>query len=118
MHEWTLAADMLKLVEKALGGKRRLVSATLTLGPLSGVSAEALCFAFPEIARQEGFGEPRLLIRQAQARLRCRGCGAEYVVEDFHASCPACRSFDRTILGGREFILESVEVEEDDHAPT
>lgn len=114
MHEFSIAESMLDLIESALHGARPLDRVDVTIGPLSGISPEALSFCFSEIARSRGFGEPELAIRRVDARLICTDCGREYETSDFYCFCPACGSMNRRILSGREFTVESVEFEEDD----
>ncbi len=113
MHELSIAEDMLRVIEQALGRKQNLCIVTLVLGPLSGVSAEALRFCFSEVASYRGFGSPELVIKKTLARIHCTGCGDDYEAADFYEGCPSCGSLNRKILSGRECMVESVEIEED-----
>ena len=118
MHELSLAQSMLQTVEQALGGKRTLSAATVTLGLFSGVEVESLRFCFTEVAKAEGFGEPELIVNRHLPRARCRDCDAEYELTDVLMVCPTCGSIDRHIEGGYELTLDSVEVlEEEDDVP-
>lgn len=114
MHELSIAQDLLGVVEKALGGKKELDTVNLVLGPLSGVSPEALTFCFTETACERGFGRPELKISNIPARIKCTDCSFEYEVNDFYQGCPECSSFNREILSGRECYIDSVELIEDD----
>lgn len=89
-----------------------LARVSITVGPLSGICPESLSFCFTEIARMEGFGEPELVITRTQARLVCLDCGIEYEAEDFYRGCPECGSISRRILSGREFTVDSVEIDD------
>ncbi|MBN2587463.1 MAG: hydrogenase maturation nickel metallochaperone HypA [Candidatus Fermentibacteraceae bacterium] len=113
MHEMSLAMDMTRIIGEALGRKAPLERVNITIGPLSGISAESLRFCFTEIARMEGFGEPELVINHTEARLLCLECRTEYEVADFYQGCPECGSISRRILSGREFTVDSVEIDED-----
>jgi hydrogenase nickel incorporation protein HypA/HybF len=113
LHELSIAEDMFRVIEKALGCRRELCTVTLVLGPLSGVSGEALRFCFGEVASSRGFGRPELVIRRTPARIECSDCGLGYEAEDFYDGCPSCGSLNRRILSGRECMVESVEIEED-----
>jgi len=113
LHELSIAEDMIRVIEKALGCRRELCTVTLILGPLSGVSAESLRFCFSEIAASRGFGSPELVVKKTMARVYCRNCKSEYEAEDFFDGCPSCGSFEREIRSGRECMVESVEIEED-----
>ena len=114
MHELSIAEDMLRIIGNVLGARRELSTVTLVLGPLSGVSAESLQFCFCQIAEMRGFGSPELVIRDVPAVVHCRSCNNNYEAKEFYEGCPFCGSFEREILSGRECMVESVEIEEDD----
>jgi hydrogenase nickel incorporation protein HypA/HybF len=113
MHEFAAAKDILHVLEQTLGAKREVKKVHLTLGPLSGIAAEALRFCFSELAKQEGLGSPELDIEEVASRVRCGACDTEYAVTDFADSCPACQSLKREILSGDEFTLDWAEVEDE-----
>jgi len=112
MHELSIAKDMTTIIGRAIGGPRPLDRVNVTIGPLSGISAESLRFCFGEVARSEGFGEPELVITLVAARLVCLDCETEYNAKDFYDGCPSCGSINRNILSGREFTVDSVEFDE------
>jgi len=112
MHELSLAHDMTRIIGNTLGRKVHLERVNITVGPLSGISPESLKFCFTEIARTEGFGEPELVINLTEAKLICLDCNTEYNARDFYEGCPECGSISRRILSGREFTVDSVEIDE------
>jgi hydrogenase nickel incorporation protein HypA/HybF len=114
MHEYSLAQDMAEVIISALGGARRLAAVTVVMGPLSGVSWESLSFCFTEIASTKGLGSPELVVRKTVAEMRCSQCGHVWHSDDFEPGCPACGSWDRRIVSGREFFVESVEFDGED----
>jgi hydrogenase nickel incorporation protein HypA/HybF len=113
MHELSIAENMIDLIRSALGGTKELERVNVTLGPLSGISVEALTFCFAEVASGSGFGSPELAITEVDARLQCTDCDTVYATRDFYSVCPSCGSMNRRILGGREFSVDSVELYED-----
>lgn len=110
MHEYSLAQDMAEIIVSALGGPRLLASVTVVIGPLSGVSGESLSFCFAEVASRRGLGRPELVVRKTMAEMLCSQCGHPWRSDDFSPGCPACGSWDRRIVSGREFFVESVEL--------
>ena len=114
MHEMSLARDMTRIIENALGRKIPLERVNITVGPLSGICPESLTFCFTEIAKMEGLGEPELVINRTEAKLVCLDCETEYSAADFYQGCPECGSINRRILSGREFTVDSVEIDEED----
>lgn len=112
MHELSLAHDMTRIIGSALGRKVHLDRVNITVGPLSGISPESLRFCFTEVAKVEGFGEPELVINQTRAKIICLDCDIEYEAKEFYQGCPDCGSLSRRIISGREFTVDSVELEE------
>ena len=112
MHEFSIAQSMLETIGERLGGPTELVTATMTIGALSGVNADALRFCFAEVADEMGFGRPQLVINEAPARMHCNACNTEYATSDVAQPCPQCGSFERMVLGGMECTIDEVEIEE------
>lgn len=112
MHEFSIAEEILSVVERTLGGPKPVQSVQLTVGTLSNISAEALQFCFTEIAEQSGFGRPELKIVATPAQVRCRDCGRTEETQDFTEGCPGCNSFSREILSGYECVVDSITFEE------
>lgn len=112
MHEVSIAQGMLNAIEETLGRKTELIAVNVTIGALSGVSPDALEFCFTEVARMNGFGAPRLVIRNVPAKMHCNSCGADYGSGDVMMGCPECDSLDRQVLGGLECTVDSVEIKE------
>lgn len=112
MHELAIAEHMFDIIFKSLNGKKELEKVSITLGPLSGISAEALSFCFDEVACLKGFGKPVLEIQKTYAKIKCCSCNFEYKTDDFYNICPKCTSIDKDILSGDEFSIDSVEIKE------
>ncbi len=113
MHEFSLAEEMTAAIADTLGGPVKLSSVTVVIGPLSGVSPESLAFCFSAVAGMKGFGRPELVIRNTEAKMHCRDCGSEWFSRDFTTGCPDCGSWNRNIMSGREFYVESVDLPEE-----
>jgi hydrogenase nickel insertion protein HypA len=112
MHELSLAAGILETIGKLVPQAAAVREVHVTVGPLAGVSAEALEFGFGELARQDGFAHARLVIATPGVKLRCSGCGAQRESGFPPGPCPACGSAENAILSGTEFTLDSIEVED------
>jgi len=55
----------------------------------------------------------RIDIAEQNALCRCTACGDRAEIGDLEALCPRCGSSDVAIEGGRDLLLESIELEED-----
>jgi len=103
---------MLDSVAGVMPAGSTLAEVRVSVGPLSGVTAASLEFCFAELARERGYPKARLVITRTRARARCRPCGECCDIDVFDTACPKCGSLDRGIESGREFTLDSIEVEE------
>ena len=130
MHELSIAMALVEDVERALF---RDAAATSTddaasaarpktffpgavslvrvrIGKLSGVDAEALKQAFQVAAEHTCCNAAQLAVTEIATQATCHTCGAEFTPEFGFCVCTECDSTDVEITGGRELLLESVEL--------
>ncbi|MBF0284528.1 MAG: hydrogenase maturation nickel metallochaperone HypA [Magnetococcales bacterium] len=113
MHEMAIVDGVLSIVTEQArrNGCQRVVGVTLEIGPLSGVSPEAVEFCF-EVARRGTLAEgARLTILQPPARGRCRACGGESAISSLIDPCPACGAWGMEALSGEALRVKSLDVE-------
>lgn len=117
MHELSLASAVVNTVVKHAGG-RRVTSVRLRLGGLRQVVPDSLAFYFGFVA--EGtVCEGAVLEQELIApRLRCEPCAHEWEVDFPLFRCPTCGGGDVTVVGGEEFEVESIDIEEEEAACT
>jgi hydrogenase nickel incorporation protein HypA/HybF len=51
-------------------------------------------------------------IKQPKATCQCGSCGTRSEVDDWFSDCPKCGSAEVTVEGGRELLLQSIEIED------
>jgi hydrogenase nickel incorporation protein HypA/HybF len=92
MHELSLAAGILQLVEQAAARERfgRVECLQLEAGALAGVEVPALRFALDAIAPGTLLAGARIEIDEPPGRALCAGCGADVAVASRIDPCPAC----------------------------
>jgi len=92
----------------------RVARIELSIGRLSGVNCEAFRFAFELLVPGTLLEDAEVLIRQPKARSRCQSCKARCEIEndELPLVCPRCGSEEITIEGGRELVLQGIDVEE------
>ncbi len=115
MHELSIAEALIEQVGRELkraGQPGPVVRLELAVGKLSSVHAEALRFAFGLLAPGTLVDGAELEITESPARCCCRICRAETEIEELVFRCPRCESEQVTIEGGRDLLLECIEVEE------
>ncbi len=48
-----------------------------------------------------------------EARVRCNACREQWTLDDPVFRCPACASTNVEVLAGTEFMVESIDIEEE-----
>lgn len=117
MHELAMAMSMVRLMEQAAEGAhaRHVNRARLSIGELSCLDPRALESAF-EVAAEGTVAEGCVLeVRRIPALLRCRACGNAHG-GPLLSPCPRCGDPGAEVLGGREFWIESLDVDVPDPA--
>jgi hydrogenase nickel incorporation protein HypA/HybF len=113
MHELSLACSLIEEAEKVLASEQaaRAVRVTVGVGKLSGIEIEAFEFAFPLAAKGSRLEAAELVIHDLPIRVQCRMCGKESNPDFPRCVCAVCGAEDIELLGGREFNIESMEIE-------
>ena len=112
MHELSIAMEILDLVQPSLPAGGKIHAVQVTAGLLSGICSDSLTFCFTEMASQAGHPGAKLRIHRPPALCRCHFCKHEYSVDQVETPCPTCHSFERTLLSGSEFTVDSIEIED------
>jgi hydrogenase nickel incorporation protein HypA/HybF len=96
--------------EREGGGSVRKIH--LRIGELSGVSVEALQFAFEVLSRDTICDGGVLECDIVPLRARCGDCGEEFHPEELVFRCCACGSAGIEIVTGREMEVDYIEVDD------
>ena len=116
MHEVALVQALIEQVEQEIrraDQRGRVLRLELHVGRLSGASPDALRFAFEVLAPGTLVEQAELAIVEPRAECRCRACGVNTPIEELVVACPQCGSAAITIDGGRELLLQSIQLEEE-----
>lgn len=115
MHELSITESILRtsLEEADKRHASKITAIRLRLGPFSGIVPECIQTYLDLLA--EGTIAEGAVIKAVTLplRIRCRDCGAENEITRHHIACPVCGSLRLQILSGKEFMIESLEVEID-----
>jgi hydrogenase nickel incorporation protein HypA/HybF len=121
VHELAVTRGMLEVALEAAasGGHRRVLAVDLVVGELSSMVDDSVQFYFDALSRGTAAEGARLRIRRTRPVLTCAACGHAWAAGlPLPAGCPACRSSDLRLHGGREFHVESIEVDDEDTGGT
>ena len=113
MHELAITPSILDIAQKAAGehGAKQVRSVRIMLGEYSGVVPQCIQYYFDVISKGTIAQGAVLDIRRLPVVIRCSSCGGESQIDRLHVSCPLCGSTDLKLIQGREFYIESLEVD-------
>lgn len=111
MHELALTRSILSIIESEAKkqGFARVLTIRLGVGEVSGVVPDCIRDFFPLASRGTVAEGARIESRLIPLAVRCRTCGREGRPEK--GRCPVCGSEEITLVQGREFYVDSIEVQ-------
>lgn len=115
MHEVSIVQALIEQVDQEVqhaGHHGRVVGLDLVIGRLSGVNPDSIRFAFELLAPDTLVQGASLRIDEPRAVCRCTACKAQTSIDELVMACPGCGSGQVTIEGGRELVLQSIELED------
>jgi hydrogenase nickel incorporation protein HypA/HybF len=113
MHELAVCQALIEQVERVArdNAARRILSITVSVGPLSGIEARLLEHAYPLAAAGTVAEEAKLVVVTVPVRVRCRTCRAETEVASNRLLCGSCNDWQVDVIAGEEMLLQRVEIE-------
>jgi len=116
MHELPITQNILKIAldygEKS--NATQITDLFVVIGQLSSVIDESIQFYWGMIAKDTIAEGAKLHFKRIPARLECTECETVYMIEDGElTTCPECDSAKIKVLAGKEFQLESIQIEND-----
>ena len=114
MHELGIANSILDAVRTELARVpgRYATKVSVRIGEMTAVDPEALQFSFEVLTQDTDLAGLQLELEICPLRNRCEECSEEFLVRDFDIQCPRCVGLRTRFLGGDEFALDYLEVEE------
>jgi hydrogenase nickel incorporation protein HypA/HybF len=111
MHELGIITNLFSIIEEVAEEHNliKIHKVKLKLGKLQQIVPEMLTFAFETVAEGTRAEGAILDVEYIPVRMKCHGCGREFIIEDHIYICPECAQTRLTMLEGMEIILESLE---------
>jgi hydrogenase nickel incorporation protein HypA/HybF len=111
LHELAVTQSILEIALRHAEGVKRITQLNLVIGDLSSVVDDSVQFYWDIISRGSVAEGARLHFERVRTRFQCNECGEGFEPDGRVYTCPHCGSLQVTLVAGREFRLESIEVE-------
>ena len=113
MHELSITQNILDIALRAAAQQNaaHIREIRLRMGPFSGVVPECVQMYLDVLAKGTPAEGARIKVTTVPLKVRCRDCGREGEIDRAHIACPFCGSLHLQRLSGREFLVESLEVD-------
>jgi hydrogenase nickel incorporation protein HypA/HybF len=101
----------LVLTEANKAGASQVTEIRLVIGDLSTILDESVQMYFDIMSEGTIAQGAKLAFRRVASRFRCKGCGNEFDKPSRGFDCPQCGGFGFPTGVGKEFYIESIDVE-------
>lgn len=117
MHELSVTQGILSVALDAArqNGGGRILAIDLVIGELSSIVDDSVQFYFDFLSKDTLAEGATLNFRREAATAACLDCQNQTTVTPpLLPACPACGSARLRVTGGKEFYMESIEVDDED----
>ncbi|HEY9063151.1 MAG TPA: hydrogenase maturation nickel metallochaperone HypA [Pseudobacteroides sp.] len=113
MHEYAVTKGLVSIaVEEAKkAGASRITLIRLVIGDLSTIIDESVQMYFDMLSEGTIAHGAKLEFRRVSARFRCQDCDMEFDKPKSGFDCPKCGKMGTLTDSGKEFYIESMEVD-------
>jgi hydrogenase nickel incorporation protein HypA/HybF len=113
MHELSATESLLRIVldEAAKAGATKVTRISLKIGEWSTFVPDSIEFCFGIVSPGTAAEGAELDIEMIPVTYRCNGCGFEFAPQVETLGCPKCGGRSTVLLTGREFYIDSLEVD-------
>jgi hydrogenase nickel incorporation protein HypA/HybF len=107
MHEMSVASSLMRSVLSQMQGRNltKISQIVISVGPLSGVSPEALHFSFDTLRAGTALELTELVIQESDLMTLCSRCASSFPTSMTIDCCPCCGSGDLFIRGGDDLDI-------------
>ena len=113
MHELAVTENVLDIVARHAteAAATQVLRIHLVIGELASIVDDSVQFYFDYLAQGTVAEGAALVFRRVPVTVRCKACMHTWSPRSADWTCPACGKLGATVVSGREFYVESIEVE-------
>lgn len=113
MHEFAITKSIINMVQKQAesSNANRVTKVILVVGDLSAVVDESVQMYFDILSEDTLACGAELVFKRVKTQFQCGACGNKFLKEESGFDCPLCSQPGVLTGVGREFYIESIEIE-------
>ena len=113
MHEYPITEHIVEMAEEQCrkSGAVRVKAVNLVVGEYSGFVPESIHMYFDLIAKGTLCDGAEINITRIKPKLKCTSCGELFQRMPMSFACPSCGTNGEPTEIGKEFYIDSIEVE-------
>jgi hydrogenase nickel incorporation protein HypA/HybF len=113
MHELSVTESVLEIITRHAeqAGAKRIARVYLVVGELSSIVDDSVQFYFDFLAQDTLAKGAELVFKRLPVTLVCAACQHHWEPTSADWTCPACGASQARVVKGREFYVDSIEVE-------
>ena len=113
MHELSVTQGLLKICldEGKKHNIKKIKKINVKVGELTGLVPNCITYYFDIVAKGTIVEGAEILVEKIPVAIKCNGCQYEGVLPKGEYFCPSCKSNKYKIINGREFYLDTMEVD-------
>ncbi|MBC7247379.1 MAG: hydrogenase maturation nickel metallochaperone HypA [Actinobacteria bacterium] len=113
MHELGVTESIAGIVLRhaAMNGATRVVRVNIKLGELTGIVDHYVSFYWDMVTKDTVAQGAELNFIKVPTVAHCSRCDEDFHIQEFDLTCPRCGEIASDIVSGREFLVESIEIE-------
>lgn len=113
MHEYPITQQIIKIAENHAkdAGAAKVTAINLVVGDYSGFIGESIQMYFDVISENTLCDGAKIHIERVKPKLQCSQCGVYFERKPYSFQCPACGGEGGPTAIGKEFYIDSIEVE-------
>ena len=114
MHEYPITESICRIAAEELekSSAKKVLEIKIVVGELTGLVPECIQSYFDLISKGTKVEGAILKIEKRPVNIKCNDCGFESLMDLSKNNCLSCGSSNLKLIGGREYYIESMEVEE------
>lgn len=113
MHELSVVNSIIKICQEEMEkyNINNVKNIKIMVGELTGLVPSCISYYFDIASKETKLNGAKLLIKNIPIRVKCMECGYEDEIEKAQITCSKCESLKLEIKSGREFFVDSMEVD-------